>query len=816
MDFRSTLWGMKLVLILLFLTFLLPGTLSAQSVAVSVSGTVLDPSGATLPNATVTLHKDREVKTALTDDSGRFLFERVAAGNYEMTVEQQGFKTVNTKLTVGARPPKPFEFKLEIGTLQQQITVDADAVQVSTDNASNADVSNMDRNALDNTPVLDGDYITTISRFLDSGSVGTNGTSLVVDGLEVNAVALSSSAIKEVKINQNPYSPEFMRPGRGRIEIITKPGASAYHGTVNFVFRDNRANAREPFAAVRPFEQRKNIEASVSGPIRSGKTSSFLITGNYRAEDAQAIIFAYTPSGLLQENYPTPQRNANASARINHQFGDKNNVSLRFESQDQYSKGQGVGVTTLPEAGRSFRHREDAFFYNHTTTFTAKWLNEFRILFGKEYEPTRSNVELPKIVVLDSFTGGGSQSDRLITEYHTSFHDAVTWSQGRQTLKFGMDVPDISRRGLEDHSNFLGTFTFSSLALYQQNQPFSFVQQAGNGKVIFWEKVLGGFVLDDIKLKQNFTLSLAARYDWQNSFRDNNNLSPRVAIAFAPMQYPGTIIRAGGGFFYDRTGPNPIFDLLRYDGTHLQQVLIENPSYTNPLSGSAQVQVPPGNLVRLGPHIRIPYTAQYGIGVEQQLQKSLTLSINYVGNRGVGMFRSRDVNAPLPPFYAVRPDTTIGQLRQIESSGNCQSHSLDISLRGKVSRFFDGMTQYTFGHAFNDTGGINSFPANQYNLAGEWGRADFDQHHRFNMLGTFHVTRFLNLGAGVSLTSGRPYTLTTGADQYHTGMANARPAGVGRNTLEGPSYSEYDLRWFRDFKLAPLRDEIAPTFTLSI
>ena len=114
-------------------------------------------------------------------------------------------------------------------------------------------------------------YISTISRFLDSSAIGTGGTTLVMDGLQVNNISLPPSAIQEVKINQNPYSPEFLRPGRGRIEVVTKAGASDYHGSFNFVFRDNRFNAREPFAATKPEEQRRILESSLTGPIGSGK-----------------------------------------------------------------------------------------------------------------------------------------------------------------------------------------------------------------------------------------------------------------------------------------------------------------------------------------------------------------------------------------------------------------------------------------------------------------------------------------------------------------------------------------------------------------
>src|SRR2546423_1164319 len=173
-------------------------------------------------------------------------------------------------------------------------------------------------------------------------------------------------------------------------------------------------------------------------------------------------------------------------------------------------------------------------------------------------------------------TDGGAQADRLQTEYHTTFHDALSWSEGRHTLRMGIDAPDISRRGLVDATNFQGTFTFSSLQDYMNERPFSFIQQAGQGKVIFWEKVLSGFILDDIRLRLNLTISLAARYDWQNYFHDNNNVSPRVAFAYSPTGHTNTVIRGGAGYFYDRSGAQPIYDLLRYDGRHLFQYVVTN------------------------------------------------------------------------------------------------------------------------------------------------------------------------------------------------------------------------------------------------
>jgi hypothetical protein len=99
----------------------------------------------------------------------------------------------------------------------------------------------------------------------------------------------------------------------------------------------------------------------------------------------------------------------------------------------------------------------------------------------------------------------------------------------------------------------------------------------------------------------------------------------------------------------------------------------------------------------------------------------------------------------------------------------------------------------------DNTGGINYLPPNTYDLSGERARADFDRRHRFEMLGTINPGKLFNLGVSLSLYSGLPYTLTAGLDEFHTGTANARPAGVPRNSRQGSGYADVDLRWSRDF-----------------
>lgn len=773
----------------------------------SISGTIVDPSGAPVPNAKITL-EGAQSRTAVSDTSGAFRFAAVTPGNYEIVAKSEDFAPETVQVRVADRSPAPLRITLRLAGVRQEVTVTERATQVGTEASENLDTVSLDRQMLDNLPVFDQDYVGAMSQFLDAGSIATGGVTLVVNGMEQKNIGVSASAIQQVKINQNPYSAEFSRPGRGRIEVITKPGSSAYHGTFDFLFRDYHLNARDPFATAVPPEQRRIYEGSLIGPLGSSGKTSFVITANRAEEDLQNVVFALTPAGIVSQNVANPRRDTEFSGGLIRQFSDDHVGSFRGSYHDTTDVNRGVGGFVLREAAVNFEDREDELYYNDSLVISPKLLNQFRIVFGRQHTPTQSVTDAPAVVVLGAFTGGGAQGDRLQTENHVNLNDIVSWSFGKHQIRTGINVPDISRRGLDDYTNFGGTYTFSSLQDYVQGRPFSLVQQQGNGHVVFLETVLGGFFQDEYRVRSNLTISGGIRYDWQNFFHYNHAFSPRVSFAYAPAKNRKTVLRGGAGIFYDRTGPGPIFDLERYNGVRLRQIVLTNPAYPA-IFDPAALAAQPTTITRLDPTIRMPYTVQFSMGVERQLSKSTTLSVTYWATRGVGLFRSRDVNAPPPPDYLSRPNPAIGVYRQIESSGHLQNDAMDVSFRGQITHYFNGMIQYTLGRAYNDVPGnysvstrgigINSFPANNYDLSGEWARADYDQRHRLNLLGTIHAARFLDFGIGLFANTGAPYTETTGRDDYNDGYANARPPGVPRNSLQGPGFAELDLRWSHDF-----------------
>lgn len=539
----------------------------------------------------------------------------------------------------------------------------------------------------------------------------------------------------------------------------------------------------------------------LTGPIHKSKKTSFLISVNRNEDDVQAVVFARGISGPIQEGVPSPVRNTQFAAQISHAISDKNNFSVRYSYLGQSTDDQGAGGTVLPEAGFNYRNMEQEITFSQTIVLSPKLVSNFRLLVGAERQSNTSVTHAPRIVVQDAFTSGGALNDQLRTEYHAQMIETISYSSGQHLIKTGFSVPDWSRRGLDNNLNSLGTFYFSSLQSYVNRMPFSFSVQLGNGHDIFLQKVLGLFVQDEYRLRKNLLVTAGLRYDLENFYHDNTNLSPRFSFAYAPGGgSQKTVIRGGSGVFYDRAGPRIVQDSKLYNGARLLLFVLTNPAYPDPFANGALSGLPRSE-TRLDPNLDIPKSLQYSFGVERQLRKSTTLAVTYLGSKGINLFRSRDINAPLPPDYLARPDSSLGVLREIESAGSSEGNSLEVTLRGNVTRFFNGMAQYRLASLRDNTSGVGYFPPNAYDLSGEWSRSDLDRRHRFEMLGTINQGKLLNIGVSLSLYSGLPYTETTGLDKFNTGTANARPAGVPRNSLRGPGYADLDLRWSYEFSI---------------
>lgn len=769
---------------------------------VNVSGTVVDPDGAAVPSMDVVLktlngHELSGAKT-VSDATGHFRILRVSPGDYELHVAAKyGFDEYLAPVHV-AHGMHELRIQMSTPKVTETVAVTPDTPRLELDTSANQDQVSATANMMEKVPVFDQDYIAALTPFLDQTGVATSGVSLIVDGIEMNGTGVSASAIAEAHINNDPYSAETNRPGKGRIEIITKSGSQELHGTLNLTYRDSVFDATNYFATTKPFEQKRIYEGSITGPIRIDRKTSFLLSGSRQEDNLQAIVYANTESGILSENVPAPVHNTEFAIRVSHDFSSTQRASLQYNVTDTVSRNAGVGGLVLPEAGVNSQAREDDGIFNYRSIISPTLLNQLQLFYEKDHNPTRSALNAQKIVVDGAFTGGGAQGDVLNTENNVKINDIVSWNHKHHFVKFGVNIPNLSRRAWEDHSNRLGTYNFASLADYESNTPYSFTQQEGVGRAVFWMNEIGAFVQDQVQLRPNLQLSAGLRYDWQTYFRSTLDFAPRFSIAYSTPSHK-MILRGGAGLFYDRSGAQPMADLKRYNGVILRSFTLLNPSYPEPYPSGTDLSTLPTNLVIEANGARLPYTTNFSMGIEREVVRGITFAATYRGTVGVHIFRSRDANAPLPPsFSGARPDPDFGTIRQIESEGRQIGNALDLTLQGKAMRWFSGMAQYTYSHTNNNTGGVAWYPANQYSLEGEWGRADFDQRHRFNLLASFNEDHWLNLGAAVKLYSGLPYTETSGIDTFHTGFLNARPDGVSRNTLESGGTAELDLRWSHD------------------
>lgn len=805
----------------------------------AIGGTVTDNTGAVIPGAEVALTTTAgaTVAATTTDATGGFRLAPKKAGNYTLMVTLKGFQPFSEQVMTGAGPSAQLAISLSVATAVQQVTVSATSNIDLTASENNGDTSVMSASDLKDLPIFDNDYVSAMGSFLDAGDSGTAGSGLMVDGVEASRAMVSPSAVQEVLINQDPYSAQYYWPGRGQIDIITKQAASAYHGEFNFLARDSVMDAQQRLSPSKPQESRWIYEGDLTGPIPHLKSMMFLLSVNEQQENLDAVVNATVaptpanPLGIYNVNVPAPTRDTEFSFKVGHQISERQSVSAMYAYQDTSNRNEGVGNQTLPEAGFNTEGRADNLVIHDNYILSASALNEAALVLERRWDPVSDVQEGPKTVVNGNYVGGSAQNDQVSTEYNLRAKEMMTWTIGPHTLKFGINLPHLSRRVFEDNTDRYGTYTYSPtyasdgtvIATAIQNQqagnPSGYSVKQGQSRFVYHQDEVGGFFQDQIKLTPRFSVTPGLRYDWENFLdSDVNNFSPRFSFAWVWNQESQLVLRGGGGVYYDRTGNGPLLDLARYTPGKLRLLQVSSKQQTlcYPVSNCVDLKAQPSSQTVLAPNIRTPYSIQYGLSLERKVGEKGTISIGGRMNRGIDRYRSVDINAPLPPNYSTRPDSSVSQLRQIQSEGTQIGSALDINYRGRFNKRFTGFAWYTWSHYANNTDGFWFFPQNQYAPNAEWGPASWQRRNHFGFYGAINPRHLVNLGVGVFAHSGQPYSISTGADNYGTSLFNARPAGVARNSELGPDYADLDLRWGYDFKLHPKETDKSPTVGVSV
>jgi hypothetical protein len=270
-------------------------------------------------------------------------------------------------------------------------------------------------------------------------------------------------------------------------------------------------------------------------------------------------------------------------------------------------------------------------------------------------------------------------------------------------------------------------------------------------------------------------------------------------VSFAYGLGKNTVIRVGAGSFHQRLDQNTFEGVLGFDGTHQLQVVVQSPVYNpaNPglVFGGSSV-TPPSSIRMLALGLVTPYSGNTSLSIERSLPVGIGLTLSWDTARGVHLYRSRNLNAPLPgtgvcadgTYNCGRLDPALGNINQLESTAFSRSSNYTLGFRQTLRNRWNLnlFGNYTLGWSRNDTDGPFGNPMNNFNLRSDWGRSPQDMRHRFFTGASFTLPKNLNVNSNFSFNTGRPYNITTGSDDNHDTVPNDRPAGVARNSATGP------------------------------
>ena len=830
---------------------LLP-SLSFGQTSGTLRGQIFDQQNAVIVGATVeAADAAGKTKTAISNNQGEFTLSGLAPGVFTIHATANGFAAYDKPdVEIKAGAAAQLNITLGIAVEQQVVTVGAEkAISTEPDNNTNAIVlKNADIDALPDNP----DDLESALQALAGPSAGPNGGQIYIDGFTDGRLPPKSS-IREVRINSNPLSAEYDRVGFGRIEIFTKPGTDKFRGQAFFNFNDESLNSRNPFADSRAAYQSRQFGGNLSGPI--SKKASFFFDFERRSIDDLAVINATTLDSNFNitpfsQSVSTPLTRTTFSPRLDYQINENNTLTARYGFTKTSNENSGIGGFSLASRAYNTAATEHNLQLTETAVIAKKYINETRFQFlSRKSENSGGDTTTPTIQVFDAFTSGGANvGNSSNDENRWELSNNTSWTTGNHSLKFGARLRGISIDNISQN-NFAGTYTFTSLDQYRSVllgtagiTPTQLTISAGNPQAKISQVDFGTFIQDDWRIRPNLTLNLGMRYEAQTNVSNNRNFAPRLGFAWSPDAKGAngsgkTVIRGGFGVFFDRVGENLSLAQNRYNGTNLQSFVVTDPAllvlYPNvPSVDTLLAYSATQNMYRLADDIRSPYNVQSTVSFERQLPLKFTFSANFINTRGFNQLRIRNVNAPVgyvfgDPTSGTRPYGGDGNVFQYESSGRFTQNQLMLNVRNRFSSKLSFFAMYILGKATGDTDGANSFPANSYDLSGEYGRSSLDVRHRLIFSGTVQVPFGFSLSPFVIVSSGQPFNITTGLDTNGDSLFTERPtfaqlstkcsllnlnysfcgtngisdvnATIPRNYGTGPSFATVNLRLSKTF-----------------
>lgn len=841
-----------------FLIALLAGSANAQQTG-SVSGQVVDGLGAVVPGASVKIIDAAGKEKATTSNrQGEFSITGLVAGKYRLQVTAGNFQFYeNEEVVVSSGKREEFIVSLTVEGVTEEVEVTSEGT-VDTDpnrNASATVLSGKDLEALPDDP----DELEAALLALAGPSAGPGGGQIFIDGFQGGRLPPRES-IREIRINQNPFSAEFDRLGFGRIEVLTRPGSDRWRGQAFFNFNDESLNSRNPFALNRAPSQTRFYGGNFSGPVVKGKSSFFVDVSNREIDNGSVVNALVLDSGLntvpFRQEFTVPNRRLTISPRFDYAINDKNTLIVRYSFTRFTSENQGIGDLSLASRAFATENRNHELRITETAILNPKTVNETRFSYEWQDREQSGDNTIPTISVASAFLGGGAQIGANFNKnrsWELQNYTTTSFGQSSQhSVKFGVRVRGVK---IEDRSEsgFGGTFSFINLDNYRNTilgtqTPIQFNLTAGNPVAEVSRRDVGLFFTDDWRVSPALTLSAGLRYENQTNISSNYNLAPRLSFAWSPgaggARAPKTVIRGGAGIFYDRFSEGLTLQSIRFDGARQFNYVVSvndpNPAVraaaiallggavftvngvTNVPTAAQVAAIVPGasTVQRVSPDIRSPYTMQSTLGLERQLPRRSTLAVFFVASRTVNVLRSRNINAPICTSLtdcsgALRPDPTSGNIFQYESTGFLNQQQVITNFRTQLNDKITLFGNYRLSFSKSDADGAGSFPAYSYDLSGEWGRSALDIRHNVFVGGSMTLPLGINLRPFINASSGRPFNITTGIDTNGDTRFTERPTFgqlASRCSVLGLTTSFCDVSGGNTNSIIPRNYGRGPTF----
>ncbi len=743
---------------------------------------VVDQTGLVIPNALVSVApqdggvRGAEARPVRTSGLGVAVIDDLPDGRYTIQVEFPGFETAEVRDVRVRGGDARRRITLQIHRVEEDLTIRRDRQSSALDPKGSAFSTVLTREQIDALPDDPDEMAEVLKAMAPPGAV------LRVDGFTGGRLP-PKSQIRSIRL---PRMDMFAAQNHGGmsgvmfIDIMTMPGMGPLRGSTDVNFLDESLNARNAFTPVKPDEQLRQIGFSLSGTIRPGKTS-FSLNGGSSSQYTSPNLLAVRPDGTtVTDTLRQPRTGFNASARLDHAITKDHAARLSVDVDTSRTRNLGVGGYNLFDRAFTSRSGSTTVRLSENGPIGRRLFTESRFQLRRTSTESESAVESPTLRVLDAFTGGGAQQRGGQHGMAYELASDLDYVRGAHSWRTGALLEGGSYRS-DDISNYLGTYTFASLADYLAGRPSAYSRRIGDANLRYSSLQAAVYVQDDYRISRSLLLTGGLRYGVQNHVGDHWNLSPRATFAWSPLRSGTLTIRGSYGYFYDWIAGDLYKQTLLIDGVRQRELNVLNPDY--PYAGGEGAAVPT-NRYLWSDDLSLTTAHRMNVGVERAVTRNGRVVATYSRGWGRDLLRGRNLNAPV---NGVRPSPLLAN--DVALVADAASKSRALSLMYSVVRmdwkrtFFN--VNYSWSRNDTDTTGAFAIPASGDNLESEWGPGPNDIRHRVGASLSTQPVKNLAVGLTLRAQSGSPYNITTGRDDNADGLFTDRPAGTPRNAARG-------------------------------